>query len=55
VFSDLDPARRRSLVEYLTPRTQTFITCTDLSAFDEATLRDAALFEIQSGTVSRRA
>jgi DNA replication and repair protein RecF len=55
VFSDLDPARRRSLVEYLTLRTQTFITCTDLSAFDEATLRDAALFEIHSGTVSRRA
>jgi DNA replication and repair protein RecF len=55
VFSDLDPARRRHLVAFLTPRTQTFITCTDLSAFDEATLQDAALFEVQSGTVSRRA
>ncbi len=55
VFSDLDPARRRHLVEFLTPRTQTFITCTDLSAFDEATLQDAALFEVQAGTVNRRA
>jgi len=55
VFSDLDPARRRHLVEFLTPRTQTFITCTDLSAFDESTLRDAALFEVQAGTVSRHA
>ncbi|BCW95224.1 MAG: DNA replication/repair protein RecF [Fimbriimonadales bacterium] len=55
VFSDLDPARRQSLVAYLTPRTQTFITCTDLSAFDEATLRDAAQFEVREGTVSRHA
>ncbi|GIV07562.1 MAG: DNA replication and repair protein RecF [Fimbriimonadales bacterium] len=55
VFSDLDPARRRHLVEFLTPRTQTFITCTDLSAFNEATLQDAALFEVQAGTVNRRA
>lgn len=55
VFSDLDPTRRCHLVEFLTSRTQTFITCTDLSAFDEATLRDAALFEVQAGTVNRRA
>jgi DNA replication and repair protein RecF len=55
VFSDLDPARRRHLVAFLTPRTQTFITCTDLSAFDEATLQDAALFEVQAGTVSHHA
>lgn len=55
VFSDLDPARRRHLVEFLTPRTQTVITCTDLSAFDESTLHDAALFEVQAGTVCRHA
>ncbi|OYT69019.1 MAG: DNA replication/repair protein RecF [Armatimonadetes bacterium JP3_11] len=55
VFSDLDPTRRRHLVEFLTPRTQTFVTCTDLSAFDESTLRNAALFEVHAGTVSRHA
>lgn len=55
VFSDLDPARRRQLVAFLQPRTQTFITCTDLSAFDEATLSDAALFEVHQGMVNRRA
>ncbi|MCS7191033.1 MAG: DNA replication/repair protein RecF [Fimbriimonadales bacterium] len=55
VFSDLDPARRRHLVAFLTPRTQTFITCTDLTAFDETTLQDAALFEVHAGTVNRRA
>ncbi|MDW8106382.1 MAG: DNA replication/repair protein RecF [Armatimonadota bacterium] len=55
VFSDLDPKRRRQLVAFLQPRTQTFITCTDLSAFDEATLRNAALFEVHQGTVTRRA
>ncbi len=55
VFSDLDPARRRHLTAFLTPRTQTFITCTDLSAFDAATLQDAALFEVLSGTVMPRA
>ncbi|MCS7300350.1 MAG: DNA replication/repair protein RecF [Fimbriimonadales bacterium] len=55
VFSDLDPTRRRQLVAFLQPRTQTFITCTDLSAFDDATLGEAALFEVRRGVVMRRA
>ena len=41
VMSELDPRRRRALVELLAEDTQTFITATDPSCFD-GDLLDAA-------------
>ncbi len=52
VFSDLDPHRRARLVAYLQPRTQTFITCTDLGFFEPAVLEQARLFRVHEGQVS---
>lgn len=52
VFSDLDPQRRARLVAYLQPRTQTFITCTDLGFFEPAVLESARLFCVEKGQVS---
>ncbi len=53
VFSDLDPERRMRLVQFLQPRVQTFLTCTDLGALDEIGLKEAVLFRIENGRVYR--
>ncbi len=53
VFSDLDPERRMRLVQFLQPRVQTFLTCTDLGALDEIGLKEATLFRIENGRVYR--
>lgn len=53
VFSDLDPARRAKLVAFLHPRTQTFITCTDLNLLEPQVLEASALFFVNQGQVRR--
>lgn len=52
VFSDLDPERRKSLMAFLEPRSQTFITCTELASFQKKTLKGANIYHVQGGSVS---
>ena len=49
VMSELDPARRRQLIERI-DRVQTFVTCTDLS--DLAGARQGAVYHVENGVLS---
>ncbi len=49
VFSDLDNYRRGQLISRVFGRGQTFITCTELHAFGDKTLENAAIYRIRSG------
>ena len=50
VMSELDPGRRRQLIERI-DRVQTFVTCTDLS--DLAGARQGAVYHVENGVLSR--
>jgi DNA replication and repair protein RecF len=52
VMSDLDDARRTHLLSWIHGRGQTFLTCTNLNAFDADMLAGAAVRHVISGTVS---
>ena len=49
VMSELDPGRRRQLIERI-DRVQTFVTCTDLS--DLAGARQGAVYHVENGMLS---
>ena len=49
VMSELDPSRRRQLIERI-DRVQTFVTCTDLS--DLAGSRQGAVYQVSGGVLS---
>jgi DNA replication and repair protein RecF len=51
VFSDLDPERRMRLVRFLQPRTQTFLTCTDLSMLGDVPMQEAVVYHIEGGQI----
>ncbi len=53
VMSELDPARRRLLLETIDNSGQTLITATDLGSFSPEFLARAALFHIEQGAVTR--
>lgn len=46
VMSELDDARRRALVSFLSEETQTFITTAHLDYFDKETLQNARIIEL---------
>ena len=48
VMSELDPSRRRQLIERI-DRVQTFVTCTDLS--DLAGAKQGAVYQVNAGTL----
>lgn len=50
VMSELDPARRRQLIERI-DRVQTFVTCTDLA--DLAGAKKGAVYHVSGGTLTR--
>ena len=50
VMSELDPARRRQLLERI-DRVQTFVTCTDVS--DLAGARQGAVYHVENGRLSQ--
>lgn len=50
VMSELDPGRRRQLIERI-DRVQTFVTCTDLS--DLAGARQGAIYRVEAGKLTR--
>ena len=52
VMSELDPGRRRQLIERI-DKVQTFVTCTDLS--DLAGARQGAVYRVESGKLERQA
>ena len=52
VMSDLDDARRRHLLTWVRGRGQTFITCTNLRAFPDDILAEAATFQVTAGTLT---
>jgi len=52
IFSDLDPERRKSLVEIvLEVGKQSLLTCTDTHALDRELVSRAAAFEVEAGMV----
>lgn len=53
VMSELDPSRRRQLIERIDriDRVQTFVTCTDLS--DLAGARQGAVYRVENGVLTR--
>ena len=51
VLSELDPSRRRRLLEYVSRSQQAFISTTDLERVGESFLHSAARFRVQSGAV----
>jgi DNA replication and repair protein RecF len=48
VMSELDENRRDALIKVLDGRTQTFITATDLSCFDERLLKNAQIIDLDA-------
>ena len=50
VMSELDPSRRRQLIERI-DRVQTFVTCTDLS--DLAGARQGTVYRVENGVLTR--
>ena len=50
VMSELDPSRRRQLIERI-DRVQTFVTCTDIS--DLAGARQGAVYRVENGALTR--
>ena len=51
VLSELDPSRRRRLLEYVSRSQQAFISTTDLERASESFLSGAARFFVENGTV----
>ena len=51
VMSDLDDARREHLLKWIHGRGQTFLTCTNLSAFAQDILAEADVRTVESGTL----
>ena len=54
VFSDLDDRRREQLLASIHGRCQTFISTTNLYAVPPDILKDAAIYEVASGKLSRK-
>ena len=55
VLSDLDDARRRLLFDLTAQAgSQTFLSCTNLRAFSPAVLERAAVYDVDSGVVTRQ-
>ncbi len=55
VLSDLDDARRRLLFDLTAQAgSQTFLSCTNLRAFSPAVLERAAVYDVDSGIVTRQ-
>jgi DNA replication and repair protein RecF len=53
IFSELDSRRRENLLHIgFAAADQVFITCTEIDSFHEKLLSDAAIFKVQSGTVT---
>lgn len=51
VFSELDDEKKNNLLKYINDDIQTIITTTDLENIDEAIIKKAELFKIESGSV----
>ncbi|MEN3002177.1 MAG: DNA replication/repair protein RecF [Armatimonadota bacterium] len=57
VFSDLDTTRRARLIQFLQPRAQTFLTCTDMTGeewrivSDYRALSEVMIYRIEGGTI----
>jgi DNA replication and repair protein RecF len=52
VLSELDPRRRRLVVESVARRGQVFITCTDMASIDIGLLPLASVFRLRGGAIS---
>jgi DNA replication and repair protein RecF len=53
VLAELDPGRRQSLLTRIGQSHQTLVTTTDILRFDQDFIRQAALFTVNAGLVSR--
>ena len=53
VLSELDDYRQSHLLNTIQGKVQTFVTTTSVEGIDHQTLREAATFQVKSGTMSR--
>src|SRR4051794_35119813 len=53
VLSELDDYRQSHLLNTIQGKVQTFVTTTSVDGIDHQTLREAATFQVKSGTMSR--
>ncbi|WP_432355987.1 DNA replication/repair protein RecF [Sporosarcina sp. A2] len=54
VLSELDDYRQSHLLNTIQGQVQTFVTTTTVAGIEHETIRDAAIFEVEDGTVTRR-
>lgn len=55
VASELDPERRRLLLDVVAPAAQTFVTCTHLSELDDSWIHRAQIYRVRSGVIELEA
>ena len=53
VLSELDDYRQSHLLNTIQGKVQTFVTTTSVEGIDHQTLREAATFQVKSGTMAR--
>lgn len=54
VLAELDPNRRRCLLDHISDSHQTIVTTTDVARFDEAFMKQATLLKVMHGVVARQ-
>ncbi len=54
VLAELDPNRRRCLLDHISDSHQTIVTTTDVARFDEAFVKQATLLKVMHGVVARQ-
>jgi DNA replication and repair protein RecF len=55
VLAELDPNRRRCLLDHISDSHQTIVTTTDVARFDAAFVKQATLLRVAHGVVMRMA
>ncbi len=53
IFSELDMNKKNNIIKYIESELQVFITSTDLNNIDEKIVKDADIFNIDNGKVTR--
>ena len=53
IFSEIDSGKKNNLLKYINKNIQTIITTTDLNDIDESIIKNAKIFNVQEGKITK--
>ena len=53
IFSELDKIKKGNIIKYIENDLQVFITSTDLDNIDKKIVKNADIFEVENGKITR--